>query len=443
MDAKDDDIKVSETLTLLGRTVGTRVTVLPLQVVATALVTFLTIRTIGVNAYSTVGLLVGLQGLFGFLNLGTSAAVSNAAGESLALGNDHLIRVSVTAVRLTLLAGGVLVPLSGVVALLGWWPDILGKGDPKLLTFGALVAILAVALLQPLSQGGAILMATGHTVSATWLNVAPSLVALGLVIGAALNHSSPIVFVVFLYLAQVAVALVSCAIAARIVGFSLVAVMGSVVQRGFRGAQISHEARPALVMWVLLPLAYQTDRLLISHLSTSTQLASYNVAAQSFSALFSIVALGSASLWGHYAKARVTATLPGPRAFSRLSLAFAAVGIVLGIGYVIVTPLAVSLVSDSKVTVSALTLACFGSLLVVQSFHQPSAMLQTDRSGLWFNAGAVTIMTVLNLGLGLVLTRPLGAAGPVLASVVALTFGLALPSFVRARLTLVREQHAV
>jgi hypothetical protein len=426
-------------MSLLGRSMGTRVTVLPLQVAATALVTFLTIRTIGVEAYATVGLLVGLQGLFGFLNLGTSAAVSNAAGESLALGIEHLIRVSVTAARLTLLAGGVLVPLSGFVALLGWWPHILGRGDPKLLTLGALVAIVAVALLQPLSQGGSILMATGRTVLATWLNVAPSLVALVLVLGATLRHSSPILFVVFPYLAQVVVAMVGCIIAGRKVGFSLRTFMGLVIHRGFRGARIKYEARPALVMWVLLPLAYQTDRLLISHLSSSSQLASYNLAAQSFAALFSIVAVGSASLWGHYAKARVTASLPGVRAFSRLSLGFAGLGAILGIGYVIATPLAASLLSDGKVTVSALTLVSFGALLIVQSFHQPSAMLQTDRSGLWFNAGAVMAMTVLNLGLGMILTRPLGAAGPVLASVVALTFGLALPSFVRARWTLVHE----
>jgi hypothetical protein len=47
----------SATLTLLGRTMGTKVFVLPLQVAATASVTFLTIRSIGVEAYATVGLL--------------------------------------------------------------------------------------------------------------------------------------------------------------------------------------------------------------------------------------------------------------------------------------------------------------------------------------------------------------------------------------------------
>jgi hypothetical protein len=103
-------------------------------------------------------------------------------------------------------------------------------------------------------------------------------------------------------------------------------------------------------------------------------------------------------------------------------------------------PFAVSLVSDSQVRVSRVTLVCFGALLIVQSFHQPSAMLQTDKSGLWFNAGAVAVMTLLNLGLGLVLTRPLGAAGPVFASFVAITLGLALPSFIRARLILVRAE---
>ena len=427
------------TMALIGRTMGTRIILMPIQVAASALVTFLTIRAIGVQGYATVGLLVGLQALFGFSNLGTSAAVSNAAGASLTLGVEHLTRVSVSALRVTLLAGATLVSVSGLVALLGYWPEILGKGDPQLLTLGALVATAAVALLQPLSQGGGILMATGHTVSATALMVLSSLVTLALVIGATLNQASPVIYVVCPFLAQVGVALLSCSIAARTVGLRLRTLMASAVDRSFRGAQIMHEARPALVMWVLLPLAYQTDRLLISHLSTAGQLASYNLSAQIFAALFSIVAIGSASLWGHYANARVSENLPAAGAFVRLSFAFAGIGTILGVVYVFATPFVVSLLSNRQVKISTLTLVCFGVLLVVQSFHQPSAMLQTDELGLRFNAGAVAVMTALNLTLGLILTGPLGAAGPVLSSVIALTIGLALPSFIRARHTLARS----
>jgi len=214
----------------------------------------------------------------------------------------------------------------------------------------------------------------------------------------------------------------------------------SVTDRTFRGPRIKHEAGPALVMWVLLPLAYQTDRLLINHLSTPDQLASYNLAAQIFAALFSIVAVGSASLWGHYSNARVTASLPEAGAFVRVSLAFAGIGTILAVGYVLVTPLAVSLISGHQIKVSLWTLLCFGVLLIAQSFHQPSAMLQTDKAGLRFNAGAVAVMTVLNLTLGLVLTGPLGAAGPVLSSAIALIIALAMPSFIRARHILGRNK---
>jgi len=431
---------VSGTQALLVRTMGARMMMLPIQVVASALVTLVTIRSIGVHAYATVGLLIGLQALFGFSNLGTSAAVSNAAGESLSLGVDHLAHVCVSALRVTLLAGGILTLLSGIVALLGYWPSILGTGDPDLLTLGALVAAAAVALLQPLSQGGTILMATGHTVSATALTVIASVVTLALVLGGALGHAPPIVFVILPFLAQVGVALLGCVVAARTVGFSLMRMITSVTDRTFRGPRIKHEAGPALVMWVLLPLAYQTDRLLINHLSTPDQLASYNLAAQIFAALFSIVAVGSASLWGHYSNARVTASLPEAGAFVRVSLAFAGIGTILAVGYVLVTPLAVSLISGHQIKVSLWTLLCFGVLLIAQSFHQPSAMLQTDKAGLRFNAGAVAVMTVLNLTLGLVLTGPLGAAGPVLSSAIALIIALAMPSFIRARHILGRNK---
>jgi hypothetical protein len=113
-------------------------------------------------------------------------------------------------------------------------------------------------------------------------------------------------------------------------------------------------------------------------------------------------------------------------------LAFSSVGVGLGAAYVLCASTVASWVSAGGVRLSIWLIVGFAVLMVVQAFHQPSAMIQTDAHGLRFNAGLVVLMTVLNLALGLLLTPILGAAGPVLASVVALSSALALPSFVRA-----------
>lgn len=423
---------MSETRSLLARTMGTRIAVLPVQAIAAAAAVYLTIRSIGAEAYATVGLLVGLQALFGFLNLGSSASVANAAGESLVHGTARLFGVLVTATRFTALAGGITLLLSGVVALLGLWPTLLGSGDPDLLTWGALVASAGLVLLAPLMQGVGVLMATGHTVAATIATGATSLVTLCFVGIAAVLNAPPIVFVACPFVGQLIVASATVIGAARAVDIGLGALGESITDRAYRGTSIGHEARPALIIWILLPIAYQTDRLMISHLSTTKQLASYNLTAQFYLACFSIVAAGSAALWGFYARARAESTLPTRAQFVRLSVGFGLIGAGLAACLALGMPRLAEILSRGEVAVSRSLALGFGALLILQAFHQPSAMIQTDVSGLRFNAAAVMAMTVLNVILGIILTPPLGALGPVLASVLALSGALALPSFCRA-----------
>lgn len=424
---------------LLVRTLGTRVAVLPLQIVATGLTAYLTIRTVGAEAYATVGLLVGLQALFGFISLGSSASVANAAGESVAAGDVRLFGVLVTATRVTLGAGGGLLITALVLAEFGLWPVLLGLGAPGLLTAGAIVAILGIALLQPLLQGFTVLMATGHTVAAVSSTAAGSVVTLGLVAVAAMLHLHAIVFVACPYLGQVVVAGVTAVVAARFVGVSVRELLLAVADRRVKGAKIRTEARPALAIWVMLPIAYQTDRLMISHLSSAEQLASYNVAVQVFNAAVGIVGTGASAMWGFFAKARQTRDLPTSSEFVRLSAGFGLLGLTLAIGYAVTMPWLASIISSGSIGVSWELALGFGALLISQSFHYPSAMLQTDVNGLRFNAYAVGAMTITNVALGVFLTPFLGAVGPVLASVVALTIALALPSFLRARKILPRH----
>lgn len=424
---------MTSTRQLVSKSMGARVAMLPVQAVATAATVYITVHSVGVEAYATIGLLVGMQALFSFLNLGSGASVSNAAGASLAGLDTQLYSVLVSATRVCILAASVFVGAVVALSLFGWMPVLLGRSDQELTTNGAIVAAVAIGLLAPLSQGAAVLTARGHTVSAIVASGASNVVAVPLVLAAAYLGARPIWFVACLYGAQVMISVLTCWLAARAAHISLKGLLTSTLNPRVRGASIAEEARPALVIWLLVPLAYQTDRLLISHLSTASQLASYNVAVQMFTALLSVIGAASGALWGHFAHARATGQLPGRRAFAKISVAYGAVGLGLAGCYVGAMPTIAGLVSGDRIGVSLLLSTAFGTLLALQAFNQPSAMIQTDAAGLRFTARLAAVMTLLNLALGAALTRPLGAAGPVVASAVALGFALVVPSYVRAR----------
>ena len=294
------------------------------------------------------------------------------------------------------------------------------------------MAISGMALLAPLAFSTPILMATGHTGTGVSLTALSSVLTLVFVAVAASLDASALVFIGCPFFGQLLVAVFATQRAAQATKIDLRLLARSALSRSVQGSPIGHEVRPALVIWILLPLAYQTDRIIINHLSTPSALASYNIAAQFYSAGFSIIAAGSAALWGVFAHSRFNDSLPSTKQFLRLSTVFGSVGLMLGLCLVLFLPPVSSLLSQGTVRVSVSLAAVFGLLLVVQALHQPSGMLQTDASGLRFIAWAFLAMTAANLALGLALTPSLAAAGPVVASVVAVTFLLLVPLLVRA-----------
>jgi hypothetical protein len=409
-----------------------RAITLPIQAAAQALMAYLTIRTVGVEDYATVGLLVGFQALFSFLNLGTSAAVATAAGQWQVEGRRALLPVLVTTTRVTFCAGLLLLGIGVLSTWLDLWPQLLGTGPRALLNFGSVIVLACVALLQPLGQGSAVLTASGRPVTATITLGFAAPISLGATAVAAALEAPAIAFVVCACVGPLVANTLCTLVASRYVAISAGLVLQRVVHLRHRGPSIRQVAVPALVIWVLLPIAYQTDRLIISHLSDRTELARYNIGAQVCMAAFSVIAVGSSVLWGHYAKARLTSSLPSRQGFIRLTALFTAGGAAVGVVLVGTLGGVARLISGDQVSIPGSLGLAFGMLIACQAFHQPSAMLQNDPQGLRFHALTVSLMTILNVALGIWWTPIMGAAGPVWASVVALISVLAVPSFRRA-----------
>jgi O-antigen/teichoic acid export membrane protein len=275
-------------------------------------------------------------------------------------------------------------------------------------------------------------MSTGQTTVGVSVAALASIGTLSVVAISAALDAPALVFVACPFIGQVGAAVFAAHRALRVTRIGLHELSSLLTNVHFRGDAIASEARPALVIWIMLPLAFQTDRIILSHLSSEAELAAYNIAAQFYNAGFSIIAAGSAALWGRFAYARLTRSTPERAAFLRLCAAFGIIGLSLGAAITIFLPPIGSLLSSGDVSVSISLSSIFGLLLVVQALHQPGAMFQTDAAGLRVAAWLFCGMTAANLALGLIATPYLGAVGPVLASVTTLLILVAVPLFVRA-----------
>jgi hypothetical protein len=94
-------------------------------------------------------------------------------------------------------------------------------------------------------------------------------------------------------------------------------------------------------------------------------------------------------------------------------------GLVLAGLLVVVGPPMSGVVGASVVEPHLGVFLAFGFLLAVQTITLPFGMLMTDVRGLRFQARVLVVMFVVNVALSVLLASPLGDAGPVLASAIA------------------------
>jgi len=112
---------------------------------------------------------------------------------------------------------------------------------------------------------------------------------------------------------------------------------------------------------------------------------------------------------------------------------FFVAGGVVGGSLVVALPVIVDVLSRGTVVAPSLLAAAFAGLIVVQAAHLPSAMLLTSPPLLRFQAACVVTMLAINVPLSWVLAGAIGAAGPVIGSVVAIGLAQLLPGLLKAR----------
>jgi O-antigen/teichoic acid export membrane protein len=403
------------------RSAGARVFVLPLSAVLGVLSTRLIIENFGRDAYAQYGLLVAIGTLLPFADLGMSAAIMNAVGGSDRPGEDPYVRgVLVTSVRVLLCSAAVLLGITATITALGWWPTLLGDG--LLPGAGALVAGLCLGLIAitlPVAFGQRVLTGLGknHVQIAIFGLQTPVVLAVLLVV-VAVGGGSGAFLPVIPYVVVLVLSVGACVMAARHVRPAMGQALRDVPRvRRVRGERVSDVAWPMLVQMVALPIAMQSDRLVLSHLAGPGELAEYNLAAQMYLPVWQVATAAGASLWPVFARARARGERrtqsPVP-----IALGFAGVAAVVCALITAAVPLLSELASGGRVRIPWGLAAVFAVFMVLQAGKYPLGMFMTDAPGLRYQAVMIVIMVPVNLGLSIALARHLGAAGPVLGSLV-------------------------
>ncbi len=381
----------------------------------------------GTDAYAQNGLLATFPSLMPFTDLGIGAVILNTVAGSEDLPRDAVVRRTLTtAVRVLLISSLVIATAGVVLGLLGAWPALLGEDlmDGGGTTATACLLVYAAAL--PLSVGQRIIVGMGRSATQVISTgvVSPALTCMLLAaVVARLDAGNAVP--VMSYLANTLVSLICIVVAWRATRPLLADAMRDVPRlRAVRGVRIIDTAGPQLFQSLVIPIAFQTDRLLLSHLGEDGSLAQYNLAAQLFNLLTQTVAVTGVAMWPHFAKARARGRIESPFA---ASAAFAGLGGALGLLLALLSPWAARVLSDGAISLPAALLAANVVNVVIEAAKQPLGMYMTDPAGLRFQMLPVLILVPMNLALSWALIAPLGSAGPIVGSVLSVIVCQVIP----------------
>lgn len=389
--------------------------------------TRLIITHFGTEAYAQYGLLATFPTLMPFTDMGIGAVILNAVAGSSDLPRDAVVRRTLTTALRVLLVSSLGIATTGIVlGLLGLWPALLGA---RLMDGGgtaATICLLVYAAALPLSIGQRVVVGMGRTATQVVSQgvVSPALSCLlVLVIVARLDAGNAVP--VLSYLANTLVSVICVIVAWRATRPLLREAVRDVPRlRSVPGIRIVDTAGPQLVQSLAIPIAFQTDRILLSHLGRSDALAQYNLAAQLFNLLTQTIVVTGVAMWPHFARARARGHVESP---FRPALVFAGGGLVLAILMAALTPWAAGFLSDGAVVIPVALLVANVLNVVVEAAKQPLGMYMTGPKGLQFQMLPVLVLVPTNLALSWVLTGPLGPAGPIMGSVVSVVLCQLLP----------------
>jgi O-antigen/teichoic acid export membrane protein len=403
------------------RSAGTRILVLPVSAILGIINTRLIIDHFGSAAFAQYGLLVGIGSLIPFADLGMSAALMNAVSASDDPAHDpHVRRVLTTAIRVLVGSAGVILLVTGAISVAGWWPRLLGNGIlPHSGPTAAALCAAMIGISMPAGIGQRVWTGLGRNhVSIAILGLQTPVVLICL-LGIVTFHTGGGSYLpVIPYIVTLAISVASTYLAGRQIGPAFRGALRDAPRlSSVRGGKVFDVAWPMLIQMIALPIAMQTDRLILSHVSDLKNLAEYNLASQMYLPVWQVVSSAGVALWPIYARARAGGKTSGasPR---RMSIAFGAAAAAVCVFISVIAPWLAARASGGHIHIGLGLIVSFSIFMVFQATKYPLGMYMTDARGLRYQALMIVLLLPVNLGLSWYLAVKIGAAGPVIGSAV-------------------------
>ncbi|MGH8961053.1 MAG: lipopolysaccharide biosynthesis protein [Jatrophihabitantaceae bacterium] len=405
--------------------------------VATLLTSRLIIHEFGITSFDSYALVLTLISLVPLNNLGVGAAVTSAYAAD-GPASEHSRRVTLTAARTLAVStiGTAVVAL--LIAALGAWPTLLGAASGPNLYCGLSMAIYAVSFLPGLGQSMLLGVHRNHVTIVVQTFFTP-LILLGVIVvivGGVAGEAAMLVPPS----ALVVVNVVTCWFAARATGISWRWVLRALPWPRLRpGASIRALSGPVLLITLTAPIALQSDRIVLSHVSSTHAVANYSVAMQIFAPALALIAASAQPLWPIYTDARARGER-GPALIRMIFLFCAAATAISAVLLLIADPIG-HLIGGGQVDLGWLLPFAAGLLVLATAASYPIGMSLMDPAGARFVGILAVIALPLNLALSIVLARAYGAPGPLFGSVVVAVLVQTVPALLYSRGRLSTGRH--
>jgi O-antigen/teichoic acid export membrane protein len=397
--------------------------------IATLLTSRLIIRGFGLAAFDSYALILALIALIPLNNLGVGAAVTSAYAEG-GPTSEHSRRVTLTAARVLTVSSLGTAAVSLLISALGAWPALIGTASGPNLYCGVAMAIYALSFLPGLGQSMLLGVHRNH-VTVVVQTVFTPLILVGTILVIELGLSGSALMLVP-PAALVAVNVATSVVASRATGISWSGVLRAMPdRRGNPGASIRALSGPVLIITLATPIALQSDRVVLSHVSTAQAVADYSVALQIFGPALALIAASAQPLWPIYAKARSEGGR-GPR-LAKVVAVFCAAAVAAGAALALVANPIAHLIGGHDIELGFLLPVAGALTVMTAALSYPIAMSLMDPAGARVVSVCTLVALPLNIGLSVVLGHHLGAPGPLFASALVGVVVQVLPAVVYSR----------
>lgn len=415
----------------LGLSASARVVTLPVTALATIITTYLLVRELGIEVFAYVVLVGALFQLISFADLGMGAAVVNASAKRLDSKEEaaRALATAATAFRLLSMSAVLIVAIVFSVGGLGAWPMFLGlpEGYADSSRWAIALVILPFAISLPFGIGQRILVGEGRNHVVGFMGVLGPVTATAITFVLLHLNVEPLLLAIATPAGILLVSIACFMLALRTSGWNAHDVV--IGPRNGLKPKVWSSAAPMLVISITVPLALQSDRLVLSHFSTSFELSEYSIAAQMYVPCFSIVSMAAVALWPIFSRLGAASQPMWSKAFMIL----AGGGTLLASCFVLLVGPVSKAITEDKLTVQMDLALALGALLIVMACHQASAVLLTSPTHLLFQAKCSTAMLVVNLSLSILMSPFFGASGVVWASAIAVAVTQLVPCIFKAR----------